>query len=387
MRPRRRTAGEEWSSVGAGRHRFSWRGVLWMLLYPQRNQRSGLTLSGLLVIALAMAIGMAAYNSASNILFLTLSLVLGCIILSGVLAWINFRGLHWRLEIEPPWRAGHEQVVALVVRNGKGFLPSYALTFEVRLESTGDVRELPLRERLDPGAEIRLETTLRPRRRGEDRVELVAIGSLFPFGFLRKGIPIGAEETVIVWPSPVEYRRHPVPAWQRAAVGESVRRLGQGGDLLSLRRYQSDDSHRQIHWKASARLRQLMVRQTAAETGQGFSLWVDTSMDRWPRPEQFELLCRFAATLAEDLFTAGTLRTASVGRDAPAPIRRLRDLELFLDRLALAQATPAAPRVGAEQAGRSSGLPARSGTNLLVFQPDGARGVVASLHGERAASA
>ena len=358
-----------------------------MFIYPQRNARTGLTLSGLLVISLAIAIGVAAYNAASNILFLTLSLILGCIVLSGVLSWLNFRGLTWRIEAVPPWRAGTDHPVTVVVRNEKRFLPSYAFWFELRLGRGTDVRELALRQRLDPGADARLETTLRPMNRGAEQIELVSIHSLFPFGFLRKGLALDIVEPVTVWPAPIEYRRHGVHAWQRTPSAELTKRVGQGGDLLALRRYQLDDSHRQIHWKASARLRKLMVRQSAAETGQGFSLWVETAAERWTRAEQFELLCSLAATLAEDLFTAGRLRSASVGPSPLQPIRRVADLELFLDQLSLATlATPAEDGRRENVPGRGAG-PLGGHRNLLVFEPDGTRGVLAKVNGEIAATA
>ena len=98
----------------------------------------------------------------------------------------------------------------------------------------------------------------------------------------------------------------------------------------------------------------------------------------WTRPEQFELLIRFAATLAEDLFRMGRLMTAAVDAEAPMSIRRVHDLELWLDRLAVAQ--PVADPAGAGAVG-----PARK--NMMTFAPDGARGVAAFVGGEKAASA
>jgi len=382
-----------WHGPRRGRIGFSWRALLWLLVFPQRSRRTGLTLSGLLLIVISMAIGVAAYNSANNILFLTLSLLLGCLILSGVLSWLNFRGLYWRLEAEPPMRVAQDHTVALVLRNQKNFLPTYGVWFELEVASSGETFELPLRGRLDSGQETRLECTLRPVRRGRETLRLTYVGSLFPFGFLRKSFYAGLEETVIIWPAPIEYRRFSASAWQRIPAGHAVRRAGQSGDLLSVRRYQTGDSHRQIHWKASARLRQLMVRQMAAETGEGFSLWVETAADRWTRPEQFELLCSFAATLAEDLFTAGKLRAAGVGRDALSPIRRLHDLEVFLDQLAvatiesLASSGVSSPPLQPDRLSGVGEAGVLSRRNLLTFAPDGARGVAAYVNGEKTAAA
>ena len=179
------SAAAGWQGPGArgARRRFTWNRVLWALVFPQRGQRILPTLSGTLLIALSLGIGMAAYNSANNILFITLSLLLSCLILSGVLSWLNFRGVAWRLELAPPLRAGHEAVVGLGLRNRKAFLPTYGLWFELLArhvedgpppppESTitgkgidlrvewakaeqGETRgRLFLRERLDPRGEI-----------------------------------------------------------------------------------------------------------------------------------------------------------------------------------------------------------------------------------------
>lgn len=372
--------------------RFTWRAVLWFLIFPARGQRTGLTLSGILLVGISVAIGSAAYNSANNILFLTLSLLLGCLILSGVLSWLNFRGLRWRLEVDPPLRVGQDHAVTLVVRNQKNFIPSYGIWFELKTRATEQSFELPMRSRLDPGDEMRLQCTFRPEKHGWETLEVTHVGSLFPFGFLRKSFAVNLTEKMVIWPAPVEYRRFPVAAWQRTPAGETVRRPGEGGDLIALRRYQFADSHRQIHWKASARLRQLLVRQTAAEAGEGFSLWIDLSAERWTREEQFELLCRFAATLAEDLFTADKLRAVGLGREPLASVRRLRDLEQFLDRIATAKTeallvTPVSgkPLQTTERSGHSD-VRFRSHRNLLTFAPDGPRGVAAYIHGEKTAA-
>src|SRR5262245_14048641 len=105
----------EWSGPGIRGRRvaFTWNHLLWSLVYPQRGQRTLPTVPGIVLIALSFGIGTAAYNSASNILFITLSLLLTCLILSGVLSWMNLRGVRWRLQLAPPLRAGHDTVVGL----------------------------------------------------------------------------------------------------------------------------------------------------------------------------------------------------------------------------------------------------------------------------------
>ncbi|MBM3854683.1 MAG: DUF58 domain-containing protein, partial [Verrucomicrobia bacterium] len=160
--------------------------------------------------------------------------------------------------------------------------------------------------------------------------------------------------------------------------GERVPRAGTGGDLLALRRYRPGDSHRLIHWKASARSRTLLVRQFAAESAEGYSMWLRTEEAVWPRPEQFELLIGFVATLAEDLFRGGQLRDVAIDAEPPRPVRRVHDLEMLLDRLA--EVRPAA-QVAAPAA---EAMVAR--LNLMTFAPEGTRGVAALVDGRKAAT-
>lgn len=388
------------------RERFSWNAVLWALIYPRRAHRIVPTVPGIVLVALSLGIGLAAYNSSSNILFLTLSLLLTCLVLSGVLSWLNLRGVGWQLSVPPALRVGHDAIVGLALRNGKSFLPTYGLWFnliarghrpaaEQRAESTVTARGLDIRaalasaeasetrgrvalaNRLDAGGETQLEWVFRPTMRGMLRLELASVGSLFPFGFLRKDVGTADTTEVVVWPAPIEYRRSAPIAARRRPGNERVVRAGMGTDLLAVRRYSAGDSHRLIHWKASARTRQLLVRQFAAETADGCFLWLRTDAGMWPRAEQFETLIRFVATLAEDLFRAERLLAAAINEAAPAPIRRLYDLESLLNELAVLQPTEMATEVRE----RFGGQP-----NVLTFAPEGARGVAAFVDGEVVAS-
>jgi uncharacterized protein (DUF58 family) len=399
---------DTWSGPGErrGTRKFTWSALLWSLVYPQRGQRILPTIPGVILIALSLGIGTAAYNSSSNILFITLSLLLACLILSGVLSWLNLRGVQWRLQLAPPLRAGHDTVVVLEVRNRKRFLPTYGLWFEFaarrienpteqKAESTltargsevraifakADASEIRGRQalstRLDPGAETRLEWVIKPEQRGRFRVELVSVGSLFPFGFLRKDIGTDVVAETVVWPAPVVYRRHPVAIARRSMGGERVARAGVGGDLLALRRYTTGDSHRLIHWKASARTGTLLVRQMAAESIEGFSLWLRTDAGIWARSEQFELLIGFTATMAEDLFRAGRLLTVAIDAEPPIPVRRVHDLEVLLDKLAVVRPVAEAAIAGEYAAAKQ---------NVMTFAPEGARGVAAFVDGQKAAS-
>mgnify|MGYP001556295975 CR=1 FL=1 len=399
-----------WDGPGSPERRreFSWHRLVWMLVFPKRRHRIALTIPGLFLMVLAMGIGTAAYNTASNILFITLSLLLACLLLSGLLSWFNLLGMCWRMRAPGAWRAGHETLITVELQNRKRWLPTYSLWFELATQPrhipdpAPAGRELQLREilvaaekhitrgrvflrdRIEPGATVTLDWGVKPARRGEAIVDLTAVGSLFPFGFLKKSLGTDVSHPVLVWPAQIEYQWAGAMAAHAGNAGRRTSRIGTGDDLLALRKYELGDSHRLIHWKASARLGKLMIRQFAAETHEGYVLHLDNSAAVWIRPEQFELVCSLAATMAEDLFAAGRLRGIVLADGSFLETRRVRDIEAWLDALALLQ-----PKVEPDLRAGSSPVRPEAGLhqNLITFAPEGARGVAAYVDGRKTASA
>ncbi|MGB9463489.1 MAG: DUF58 domain-containing protein, partial [Candidatus Acidiferrum sp.] len=101
-------------------------------------------------------------------------------------------------------------------------------------------------------------------RRGVYSQEAFRIVTRFPFGFLQKARRIDLKSEALVYPS-VEPTRdffEILPGMQGAL--ESLAK-GRGQDLYALRDYQPRDSSRHVHWKASARLGALMVREFTRE--------------------------------------------------------------------------------------------------------------------------
>ena len=95
----------DWQSTGKrlnGSKRKRGREMLWVLVYPKKGDRLMLTIPGFIVIAVALSFGVAAYNTSNNILFIALSLLLACMVFSGILSWLNLRHLSWRLSVQAP---------------------------------------------------------------------------------------------------------------------------------------------------------------------------------------------------------------------------------------------------------------------------------------------
>lgn len=374
-----RTDGLRWSGPGARRPRVRISELFLFLKHlfvPPKGHRVVPTRSGIVLIIVSLGVGAAAYNTASNILFITLSLLLSCLILSGILSWFNFLGNRWRLTFEPPFRVGLDATVFLEFCNRKRLLPTYGIWCELSSMLSGARERLVLVDRLDPGQVSRLEWEFRPQLRGLDLLRVKSIGSQFPFGFLVKSIPGEVVREVRIWPSRIDYMMNLDVSTAAFFQGETVKRPGWGSEFVNLRKYQPGDPFRQVHWKASARMRHLMVRQTVADNDTGYVLQLDTPEARWNRSDQFELLCSLAASLAEDLFRENKLVATVINGGEKLRAHRLIDLERFLDQLATLEPVPRL----------ASGTDDRS-RNVITFEPTSPHGVHAIVSGQIIATA
>lgn len=378
MRPRFKYSSSEWRGPGASAadSRRTLGGLLRSMIFPPRGQRILPTLTGYTLIIMAIGMGMAAYNASSNILFIALSLLLSSLIVSGILSWLNFRGICWRILADPPFRVGEECHVRIEVRNNKRYLPSYALWFQVEAQQARKRQVIPLGKRLEPQGVVQLDFSFVPEQRGREKIRLTGVISHFPFGFLRKTLPGGAPEELIVWPRRVAYRFSHAGAALLHFSGTVINRAGNGSEVINLRDYRHGDSHRQIHWKASARLQTLVVQQFGSEHQAGFILEVQAGAALWHKNEQFERLCSFVSTLADDLYRVDRLHGVRVNGGAYHKIGRRSDVDFFQDQLATL-----------ERVSEDRPVPVRDGRNVVTFEPNPISGIVAYVGGQKAATA
>lgn len=364
----------DWTSPDffvAGRHREERFFSLFMRqILPKALQKTKLTFTGWVLVLVAMGIGTAAYNAASNILFLTLALILSSMVLSGLLSLMNFRKLEWRLMAPTHLRAGEPGLAEVDLHNSKRIFPSMCVGFRVR--SSDEEEMLYLGHGLGPGESSRLEWTFVPTQRGNCMLALSGVESRFPFGFLHKSLGADQTEAVLVWPGRVEYSFEPKLSGLRFPIGATRRNPGLGSDLINLRPYERGDPPRLVHWKATARLGNLMIRQLAQEGEQGFHLCMDTAREAW-RTQQFDLLCSLVCSLAEDLYHEGRLESVTIGSADPAKVRTIRDLHDIFDRLAVVERGDAPLR-------HLSGMK----VNRVTFRANGEDGVFIDVDDQQA---
>jgi uncharacterized protein (DUF58 family) len=94
----------------------------------------------------------------------------------------------------------------------------------------------------------------------------------------------------------------PAPQARELEAGVSAPRAGSGTELFGVREYRAGDPLRRIHWRSSARLGELVVREYEPPGVQTLGIFCDPSP---PTPEVADQLARLAASEAWDCIREG----------------------------------------------------------------------------------
>jgi uncharacterized protein (DUF58 family) len=258
------------------------------------------TRDGWWCLFVVIGLGVAAINTGNNLLYLLVSLLLSLIVVSGVLSEQSMRGL--RLEADAPEEifARAPALFAAVVANRKRWLTSYSITLEL-LTRGGPTRFVYI-PRLEAGRDRLLTWEETLPARGRRRLAGVRLTTRFPFALFLKASRVMLDRDVLVFPAV-----HPIsPEALLRLVGagtSAVRRRGRGHDLYNLRAYRAGDDPRLIHWRSSAKVDSLLVREMEAETTEDTRLVLVGTGGR--SAERLEAALSEAASIAVHLARAG----------------------------------------------------------------------------------
>lgn len=222
-------------------------------------------ISGIVILALA------AIATGNNLLYLVASGLLAALVVSGATAALNLSGMELSFRLPEEVFASEPVPVHFRLTNAKSFWPAYSLTVSAssrgRTAQPADAAMRPvyfpyLARRASAGAESEIAFPQRGRYSGAAFV----VATRFPFGLMNKRRRFEGTRApdLYVFPAPWSGLRTQ-DQHQAGAHAASLRR-GEGHELYRIRDHQSGDSARQVHWKASARARQLQVREFREET-------------------------------------------------------------------------------------------------------------------------
>lgn len=248
----------------------------------RRRYRPGL--AGTLYLATTLFLAVGAINSQNNLLFWAFGLALGGLLISGVVSGSALMGVEIERLPAPSVAAGERLTIRYHLWNRNRVVPAFCLQVEEVPTRRGAGRESDWSRRMStPRAFISHlaarqalhgEAVVWPAHRGEAVLGPLAVSSTFPFGLMRKSVEFRQPGRVLVHPARVRLRAGVV---QRLLGGgregpQLSRRVGTGEEFFGLREYRPGDSLREIAWRPSARLDELVVRQRAQSAPK--RLWV-----------------------------------------------------------------------------------------------------------------
>lgn len=297
-----------------------------------------ITKVGLWYVLLTVVVAVAATNTGNNTLYMVLALMLASLIVSGVTSRHNVRSLAVTLLEPGDVYARRPFEVPFEVRNDGWLLPRWLLL--VALERDSQPRLIPYLQRR--GVSRGGLEQLAPRR-GLYVFPYLHVGSLFPFGFFRKGARYRVGLEVLVFPE--LFDASTLRTEEAGQQGEgSPRRSAWGHDLHSLRAFRSGDDPRGIHWKQTARTGDFVFMERQAELGRRLSILFDNGVGELgdEAAERFETLVSEAATAAVEHLSLG-YEVELVLRDRRLPYRGgALQRRSVLEALALVQPVSAA---------------------------------------------
>lgn len=266
-------------------------------------KRAGLrtTLEGKFFIVVTFMIGFAAYNTATNLLYLIFSIMLSLLIVSAVMSQSTIRGIRAERLMPTHALAGEGTRIHLTLRNTKRVMPSLSLHL-VDMLNTGVVAGQAYAVRLAAGRSMRTSYEAAFPGRGLYVFSHLLVTTRYPFGFIEKGISFSARQEFLVYPALIDMGS--VLTESQLNLGEvATGRRGYGSSLHGLREYSPDDPARHIHWKATAKSPTVVVREFEREEKKRVNLFLDNALtDRSPEAlENFEWAVSYTASLAKFL--------------------------------------------------------------------------------------
>jgi len=253
--------------------------VPWYLPRDKRyRRRLRFTREGKLFVFVTLALGFAAVNTGTNLMYLVFGFMLSLIILSGVLSEHALRELEITRRLPTRAFAGEPTLIELAVSNTKQRLVSYSVEVaDQALAEPNDRRCYFLK--IAPGSEQSASYRRVVARRGVLRFSGFRVSTRFPFALFEKWRELDGEGELLVYPPLLQHAFAEGAAQEEGDQAGSSR--GRGTETRELREYRSGDEMRAIHWRRTAAIGKPVVREFEREAASILTILLDNA-----RPER-----------------------------------------------------------------------------------------------------
>ena len=332
---------------------------------------------GVVYVLVTVVIGIAALNTANNLLYIVVAAMLAAILVSGVVSARVLRGLALEVRLPEQVFAGRTVAGRIVLRNRRRFMPSFSIrvvptrrekkvrkqwhweptTFAFPVNRRPENQWVRMRDwrvirvtapaavkgifegvvyfpYLPAGAELTADLELQFERRGRYRESSFGVATRFPFALLTKTRQVALQREILVYP-PVDATDElfEILPLVRGEWESFVR--GRGSDLHRIREYMPEDSARHVDWKATAKSGSLKVREFSREDERKLCIIFDNPSPGRISAQAYEQAVNLAASLAWH-FAA---QDAELSFAVPG-LGRFSDIHEFLARLAIIEPRP-----------------------------------------------
>jgi uncharacterized protein (DUF58 family) len=260
--------------------------------------------TGFVLMLVTCTLGVIAINTSTGLLYMLLGLLLGLWIVSAIFSTINLSGLSIARHVTGTSQVGQTLVITYLLTNHKRFFRSYSLVIE-ELGHMPIILPSGYCMSLEPGEQRQVVVTVTCRRRGHMRLRRVRVSSRFPFGLIAKCFVHKIAADVVVHPSLGRIRYELLYSPKSSASGTLGRynRQTKGfEEFFGLREFQGQDNYHWIHWRSSAKLQKLMVKEMSEYNAAQLAVLLDTRVEDPLSLEQQNMLedaVSFAATLID----------------------------------------------------------------------------------------
>ena len=294
---------------------------LWPWL-GQRGRRFRLPVEGALYLVIMIVLLIGSLIGHSNTLMMVFALMIGPLIMNGNVAFVMLRGLDVSRELPNRVMAGEPFTVTLLLENSKRFLSAWVMVVRdmVRNEQ-GALRPEVIFMRIPPRSIQRGHYEMRLHERGEYEFGPITVDTRFPLGLIERGVGLAVTGKLLVYPRV----GHMLPRGRRnlASAMELVTQVRPkpgpfNDEMHNIREYRTGDDPRMIHWRTTARMSELMVKEFRENRDRNLQVVVDVHMASPRQEPQAELLLRFAVTLCLDQLRSSrdtTLNVQLVGEE------------------------------------------------------------------------
>ncbi|WP_239026807.1 DUF58 domain-containing protein [Geomonas oryzisoli] len=220
-------------------------------------------------MASTLLLGVSAVNTGNNLLFLIVAAMLAFMATTGVLGWLNIRGLTLNVHLPDEVYAGTDTFLSITLHNAKKFLPS----FLIRVAVLGETTSFLLVERKRPQSGALL---LSFPVRGPLQLAEASISSPFPVNFFIRAtsLPIHQDCTVFPAPRPLQV---PAPGGKPdAGEAAATASAGYDGELAKISDYRGGEPLKLIHWRLSAKHEVFKVKELTATAAEPLLLELDS---------------------------------------------------------------------------------------------------------------